>query len=425
MNAGPVTVMIAWNHDWLTALDQALPAESVIVLEELDLYVGKRMAARWDGHPVMREARFTEYQQADRYLEDIGAIAHDGPIRAILPGSEYAVEAVACAADQLGLPGAGPGAAAALRDKIRLRQACAQAGLATPRFAELTSAADLAAFAAGGPCVVKPANRQASLGVLRLEPGDDIAAAWQECVTADEGVQMARRPMRWRYIAEDWLRGQEYSVEALVADGEVLFVNITLKRVNSGRHPVECGHLVPAPPGLDVDMLRSAMPSLIQAVGFRTGVLHAEWIIDNGQPVLVECAGRPAGDWIFDLIKLTQCVDLYQAAERVLADEPAGLVNAAGPAAAAAVSFLLPDFAGTVSDVAGTDKAAAVPGVHRVSLMRSPGDIITAADCSWSRLAAVIATGGTAAEAETAAEEGLALITVAISPKREQDPTET
>jgi biotin carboxylase len=341
------------------------------------------------------------------------------PVRAILPGLEYSVEAAAVAAELQGLPGGGPAAARILRDKLSLRQTCRAAGLPTPRFAEVTSADDLARFAAGGACVLKPANRQASLGVLLLDAGDDAAAAWRECVEADEGVQMAHRPMRWRYLAEARLTGPEYSVEALVRRGEVVYANVTRKQVRPGRHPIERGHLVPAPggPGVDAlpELMAELMAALVAAVGFDTGLLHAEWIVTGGQPVLIECAGRPPGDWIMDLITLTQDIDLYAAAERVLAGEPPELSRGSGTTAPyAAVEFLVPHRTGRVADVVGGDAAAAPSGVCRVPLLREPGDAITSLDSSWCRLAAVIATGPDPVTAEAAASNGLAQIKVTL-----------
>lgn len=421
MTAEPITVMMGWNQDWLTSLDNVLPENSVIVLEERDLYEGKRIAERWAGHPVVREVRFTEYQQSDRFREEIDAILAETPVRGVLPGLEYSVEATAVVADQLGLPGAGTRAASVLTDKLNLRHACAQAGLVIPRFAEVSSSTEVSDFTQGGPCVLKPANRQASLGVVRLEAEDDVDAAWQDCVGADEGAHVVRRQLNWRYVAEELLRGPEYSVEALVRDGEVLFTNITYKRVTSGRHPIERGHVVPAPPAPGVDTLSGLTPALVAALGFRSGVLHAEWIIDGGQPTLVECAARPPGDSIFELVRLTQGVDLYVAADEVLS----GQVRAAedSPAACdsyAAVDFLLPDRPGTVTKVMGAEEAADVPGVYRIPLLRAPGEVILSVDSSWCRLASVIATGPSADAAQSASAAGLARIKVEVSP--DSDP---
>lgn len=408
-------LMMGWNQHWLTALDDLLPESSVVVVEEPDVYEGKRIAARWSGHRVVREVLFAEYQQSDRFLDTVTGLHAREPVRCVLPALEYSVQAAAKAAEALGLPGAGVAASGVFRDKIAQVLVCQRAGIAVPRFAEVTAAADVAAFARQGTCVVKPANRQASLGVVIVRPGDSPELAWQECIGADEGPQLAHRELRWRYLAEQYVPGPEYSVEALVVGGEVVFGNVTLKRVLPGRYPVESGHVVPAPAGPGVARLPALMQDLVHAVGFGTGLLHGEWIIADGAPVFVECAARPAGDWIFDLIDLVTGVNLYDAAVRALAGEdPLAGQRGGERMPAAAVRFGFPDEPGIVTSVSGVEAAGAAPGVVRVPHAPAAGDEIRSIGSSWGRLAAVIATGSDWAAAEEAAAAGLAKISVAM-----------
>jgi biotin carboxylase len=410
-------LMMGWNQHWLTALDELLPESSVVVVEEPDVYEGKRIAARWSGHRVVKEVLFAEYQQSDGFLETVARQHASEPVRCVLPALEYSVEAAAEAAEALGLPGAGVAASRVFRDKIAQVAACQGAGIAVPRFAEVTDAAGVAAFAGHGPCVVKPANRQASLGVVVVRPGDSPALAWRECVAADEGPQLAHRELRWRYLVEQYVPGPEYSVEALVVSGEIVFSNVTLKRVLPGRYPVESGHVVPAPADPGVARLPALMQDLAHAVRFGTGLLHGEWIIADGAPVFVECAARPAGDWIFDLIDLVTGVNLYDAAVRALSgEEPLAGRRGDDRAHAAAVRFGIPDAPGIVTCVSGVEAAGAAPGVVCVPHVRAAGDEIRSVDSSWCRLAAVIATGSDVAAAEAAAVSGLAKISVAMRP---------
>jgi biotin carboxylase len=414
--ARPV-LMMGWNQHWLTALDELLPDGSVVVVEEPDVYEGKRVAARWSGHPVVREVLFAEYQQTDRFLDVVTRQHAREPVRCVLPALEYAVEAAAQAAQELGLPGAGRSAALVFRDKITQVTICQRAGIAVPRFAEVADAAGVAAFAGEEPFVLKPANRQASLGVVSVRPGDDPERAWQECAGADEGPQLAHRELRWRYLAEEFVAGPEYSVEALVTGGEIVFANVTAKRVHPGRYPVEAGHVVPAPAEPGVSELPALMQELVRASGFGTGLLHGEWIVRDGTPVFVECAARPAGDWIFDLIDLVTGVNLYDAAVRALVGEdPRTGRRQGGRVPAAAVRFGFPGEPGTVTSVSGLEAARSAPGVVRVPHVPAAGDEIRSLGSSWGRLAAVIATGQDQADAEAAAVAALGKIQVTMRP---------
>ena len=246
-------------------------------------------------------------------------------------------------------------------------------------------------------------------------PGDDPELAWKECANADEGPQLAHRELRWRYLAEEFVSGPEYSVEALVTNGEIVFSNVTRKRVKTGRYPVEAGHVVPAPAEPGVAELPALMQKLASAVGFGTGPLHGEWIIRDETPVFVECAARPAGDWIFDLIDLVTGVNLYDASVRALSGEdPLAGRRATGRMPAAAVRFGFPDEPGTVASVSGVEAASTAPGVVRVPHAPAPGDEIRSLGSSWGRLGAVIATGQDWAGAEAAAAGGLDQILVTM-----------
>jgi len=95
--------------------------------------------------------------------------------------SEFAVLAVANAADRLGLAGAGPGIRAA-RDKRLMRQAWQAAGVPIPRFRRVDSAADLrgALAALTPPLLLKPAWGAGSVAQLVLTSQDQVADAWAE-----------------------------------------------------------------------------------------------------------------------------------------------------------------------------------------------------------------------------------------------------
>ena len=398
-------LLIGYNDGVLTALDAASPAGSVVVLEEPDLWEGKNLAAKAARHPCLGEVRFGQYQQDEQFMS---ALSDLRDVRCVAPGLEYAVPAAAQCAEAFGLAGAGREAASLLRDKLALREATAAAGMAAPEFREITSAADIDEFARGRACVVKPANRQASLGVVLLEAGGDTERAWRECSQADEGNQLARRPMCWRYLVEERLRGPEYSTECLVSRGEVVFLNVTAKHTAPGPWPVELGHAVPAADG-DLATWRAVCTELVSAVGFDTGIVHAEWVRTTDGPVLIECAGRPPGDKIIDLIDFAYGVNLTECWLALLAGEEVSLPTAAQRGAAIRFITAAP---GVIASIEGVDAAQNRPGVTKVDIARSAGDSIGALRSSWDRIGSVIAVGDTPQEAEQFASAASELISV-------------
>jgi hypothetical protein len=150
-----------------------------------------------------------------------------------------------------------------------------------------------------------------------LGPGDDTSSAWDKVLAArDPGwLRAPDRPRTGGYLAEERLAGAEVSVEALVSTGTIVCANITEKTVLTGRYPVGVGHCVPAelPAPVQEELIVDTR-LLIESTGFGygCGFIHAEWILADSTPRLVECAARIPGDDITTLIDLahgTRVVD--------------------------------------------------------------------------------------------------------------------
>ena len=206
------------------------------------------------------------------------------PALAVVPGGEYAVEATTRAAAHLGLPGAGLWAGKVFRDKLKLRQLAARAGIRNPLYARVADVREAQAFfdTVSRPCVLKPTGRQASVGVqISLHgPQEQIADRWTWSADPDEGPRLPDRGIPSGVLIEEVVRGREFSVEMLYARGEPCFANVTAKRVLPGRFPVEIGHVVPAPLAepLRSDLVASTQ-SLASEAGFVAGALH--WRMDR------------------------------------------------------------------------------------------------------------------------------------------------
>ncbi|WP_112238522.1 ATP-grasp domain-containing protein [Kribbella monticola] len=162
--------------------------------------------------------------------------------------SEFAVLAVANAADRLGLAGAGPGIRVA-RDKRLMRQAWQAAGVPIPRFRRVDSAADLRAAlsALTPPLLLKPAWGAGSVAQLVLTSQDQVADAWAEIEQAlERGGQVGMNELYEQNTdadrlveeimdgtTEGWYAepgyGDYLSVEGIVAKGNYHPLAITAK----------------------------------------------------------------------------------------------------------------------------------------------------------------------------------------------------
>ncbi|MEV4492777.1 ATP-grasp domain-containing protein [Micromonospora coxensis] len=395
-------------------LDEQLPPSSIVLVEEPDVIRRRdvdRLVARL---PVISRTVAAEYQTG---LDVDALLAHEPGLttaRLVVPGTEYAVTAAARLADRLGLPGAGPQAAEVFTDKHRLRRTATGAGLANPAYALAADPREAALFADrfGGRCVLKPTRRAGSLGVQLITDREQIAAAWTATATLEESPEVTDRGLPGEVLVEQTLVGPEYSVELLVADGEVLFANVTDKRVLPGRRPVETGHTVPSalPPARQADLVAVAT-RLARAADFGTGVLHSEWIVVDGTPTLVECAARLPGDMITALIGAAyECgfigayLDVLRGGRPTLPARPSG---------AAAVEFLLAP-PGTVTAVDGVRDALRAPGVLSVELDVRVGDTVGEVVSSARRSGHVLTWGADPAEATRTARHAAGLVRISV-----------
>jgi biotin carboxylase len=410
---GPLLV-VGYTMAMQKAMDKILPDDSAAFVDE------PSVARKRDAATHLKEARATtgviewEYQLAGAADAFHNAHPDLDPV-AVVPGVEYAVPFAARLAERYGVPGAGYGAAEVLRDKHLTRWVSAAAGIRNPRSVEAATPGEVRdRLAEWGTVVLKPANRQAAVGTRVLSDPADVDAAWADCTDQDEGIYQPDREIPVRMLVEEYVRGDEFSVELMSRHGERVFGNVTGKTLYPGDRPIELGHVVPADVSPELtERLLAETDRLLASVGFGVGFVHCEWIVDDsGVPCLVECAGRMPGDGIIDLIEYAWDVKIVAAYLDLMCGRPVTGLPAAAPRAGA-VWFLHPG-AGEVVDVTGVEEAEAAPGVLGVSVVVHKGDRVGELRSSWDRVALVEAGGPTVAEALRTAREAIELITIEV-----------
>jgi biotin carboxylase len=396
------------------------PANSVIFVEEPDVIRKREVWDKVANSDLVRDLIPWEFHLPGKADEFFHAHRDLNP-SAVIALSEYGTTFAARLAERYGLPGATFGAAQILRDKALLRQVSRAAGIVNPESARVYGAADVLAFmrSGTGPIVLKPANRQASVGTQVIHDQADVEQAWSNCLTQDEGVFVPDRPMELRMLAERFVDGTEYSVEMLVRGGAELFTNVTDKQLYPGPRPVELAHIVPADIGDDLwALLREQTLRVIDAAGFVDGIVHCEWIVADGIPHLVECAGRLAGDGIIELIENSYPVELKRAYVAVMKGEslPEPLPTRAKSAAAARFLAIEP---GLVAGVRGVEDAERAEGVVMCDVGVAPGDRFDGLRSSWDRIGDLVVKADSPAEALRLAEAAAALIQIDVQPAEE------
>lgn len=243
-------------------------------------------------HPLSRIAAVRQLLDAaiDTVLASVQDWITDFDVRGVICSGEVFVDPCAVLAEALGLPSTGTWAARVCRDKVMQRYVLRAHGPASWRaFApHQRDAVTSDAY----PCVIKPAGRMFSSGVVRVANEAELRAALP-AYGPDETI-----------LVEELVTGPEFSVEALVHRGELLWSGITAKITNEHDSPyfTEIGHTSPAKlPLPQSDALLASNAAILKALRFDSGITHAEFRLRDGQPVLMEIAARLPGDAIMML----------------------------------------------------------------------------------------------------------------------------
>lgn len=228
----------------------------------------------------------------------IEAIGKYNPI-CVVPGSELGVELAGYLTDTL-IPGKGnvPGSALAQRDKGVMVRALEQAGVPVLR---TISADDQEAVARwidqaglnGKPLVVKPAKAAGTDNVHKVEAGED----WRPVFAQVLGATNCFGARNDQVIVQEYAAGTEYMVDLYSVDGKHGIADVCsyIKHNRGNRLGIYdvADYLPPDDP--DVLVLADYTMRAADATGIRNGCTHAEVMLTQDGPRLIEIAARPAG----------------------------------------------------------------------------------------------------------------------------------
>ncbi len=211
-------------------------------------------------------------------------------IDGVVAADDGGVEVAALTGRALGLPSNPPEAAAATRDKATQRTLLARAEVPQPRFTVLESGADprRALETIGFPAVIKPVDRSAGQGVIRVNGPEEVDAAHERVRQIAGDVPM---------LAEEFAPGAEIAIEGLVSAGE-LNVLAVFDKPGSSQGPFFPETILITPSLLPESSLEEATRvarSALHAIGISHGPVHVELKVDGDRVVVIEVAARSIG----------------------------------------------------------------------------------------------------------------------------------
>ncbi|MEV0899870.1 ATP-grasp domain-containing protein [Actinoplanes sp. NPDC049802] len=260
---------------------------------------------------MVRVADVNDFQALRTAVSEVAARV--GPVDHLIALSEFTLEIAARVREDLGIPGPRPEEVAVYRDKVRMKEVLAAAGVRVPRFAACAGVEQSVTFAAtvGYPVILKPVDGAASIGVHRVPDETALRALLAE-VDLD------------RYEIEEFITGAILHSDGFANESSGVELQVVSSYVN------DCLGFGAGQPLGSVVMQRSPLRERVEeftrqcvaALGLRAVPFHLELFRTPGDElVFLEVGGRVGGSEVPHLINRLFGANLYEAWLRALSGD--------------------------------------------------------------------------------------------------------
>lgn len=186
-------------------------------------------------------------------------------------------------------------------DKFQMKQRFKEGGVPCAKGRLVKSAAEVDDFEF--PVIVKPRDNSGSRGVKLCRSKEELEASM------DEAFQVSRLDT---VLVEEFIEGQEYSIEGMHYDGKNEVIQFTEKKTTEFPYNVELGHIQPANiSDENKQKIREIINMIGVALRFESCPSHTELKINDRGIYVIETSPRLGGDYITStLTPLTTGVNL-------------------------------------------------------------------------------------------------------------------
>jgi biotin carboxylase len=317
-----------------------------------------------------------DFDEPLKAARTVAEFARRHPVNAVVPVDDRTTVVGAAIAERLGLRSSSLDAVSTTRNKHRMREAFARAGVRSPRFTLLDVSDDPEAVSSRMtyPCVLKPTILAGSRGVIRADDVPSFVAAFRRVVAILQGPDTAGLGKgREEVLVEDFIPGREVALEGLLVGGELHVLALFDKPDPlDGPYFEETIYVTPSRLAPDVQQAITAETRwAARALGLTEGPVHAELRVNEQGPWVVEVAARTIGGLCSRTLRFGAGLSLEELVIRhALGIELDSLERERRPAG---VMMLPIPRGGVLRATRGREAALAVPGIEEVTISAHVG----------------------------------------------------
>ncbi|WP_419888747.1 ATP-grasp domain-containing protein [Neobacillus niacini] len=275
----------------------------------------------------------------------------------------------------------------------------------TPRFKLITKdmqmPVDLSDPKLKFPVVVKCASSTGSKDVIFAEN--------MKALEKNAGKVRAKNPNE-TIIIEEYVEGDQYLVEVLVTNWEVLICAVIKQEITKGKRFIVTGYgvLAEVPTQLEEGLL-DIIDTIVSSLKFQNGAFHLELRLTEDGWKLIEINPRISGGAMNKMIQAAFGYSLVEETLKLLIGETPSLEKTTSHYVF--TQYVILENKGFLEKVTGKRRAMSIPGVVEVYVKPKSGTYVTPPLSMGHRYAYVIAKGDTLEEAERIAKQAANEIT--------------
>ena len=323
-------------------------------------------------------------------------------------GTDFSAN-VAWAAEKTGLPGIPYESALDASDKERMRKRFREEGIPSPEFI-IMEKAEYRELPFPWPVVVKPVDNMGSRGCRRVDSAEELEIAVKDALYFSRSG---------RVIIEEFMEGPEFSVDALVYNGEITICGFADRHIFFPPYFIEMGHTIPSAfnPNTVKDLLDTFKKG-VKALGINNGAAKGDIKLTPKGPMIGEIAARLSGGymsgWTFPYS--SGVLVTRGALEIAIGEKPSSLEPKWNLICAERAFISIP---GTVKSIHGSELAPCMPLVKNVFFRIKKGSIVSFPENNVTKCGNVLSVASGREEAINSAEKAARSILIRLEPNNE------
>lgn len=208
--------------------------------------------------------------------------------------------------DNMGLNGPSAQASKICGNKYLMKQAFIQEGVNTANYKKISSETELleAAESLNYPLILKAIDLQGSRGINIVRNPNKLLDAYASTLSETKETFC---------ILEEFIEGDDFSAQAFVANGEIIFVLPCGDETFSGNANIPVGHYAPLNTSDEINrLIFEQTKKAIKAIGLDNCAINIDFIYKDGTVYVIELTGRTGANCLPQLTSIYYGIDIYK-----------------------------------------------------------------------------------------------------------------